>query len=520
MENTLKEKSALSGKAWDREYSKADGVFATLLLAVGFLFWELVSAFRPGAGTVVFTAVVCTVAAFYMNRRGYRQNKRSLVCLGVMVLSVSIFLIFDSGLEKELNLLFIMAAFIYWVALTTECTIENRLSEYAAVDMIHQTFSRGIANLPCLPYILIRRTRQRKGGKGTAAALLGIAVMVPVLFAVTILLVRADPAFQHLIEGVRRAVSEDVLIYVWYFVLGIPVACYLCGLIWGSAEKKPKVPEKSAVDGAMRRLRIVPATAVCSGLAGLNLVYAVFFLAQTSYLFSAFRQMLPENMTYAEYARHGFFELCAVSAINLAVIFAAKLLSQKTSGKLLRIEIMLLSVFTIALTVIDISKMVLYIQSYGLTRLRIYTSIFMVFLFAVFLIILLGQIKPFNGGRAVILAALICFFGLCFGNVDGQIAKYNMGQYLDGKLALMNRASMEELSDGAVPYLYEAYQKTGNREDAYVLYCAIAGDPVTNMLPERALEMIPAAEKESFKTFNLQQYRAEKIRREIKPPVA
>ena len=98
-------------------------------------------------------------------------------------------------------------------------------------------------------------------------------------------------------------------------------------------------------------------------------------------------------MTYAEYARHGFFELCAVTAINLAVIFAAKLLSQEGRGKLLRIEVILLSVFTLALTVIDLSKMVLYIQSYGLTRLRIYTSIFMVFLFIVFLIILLRQVR-------------------------------------------------------------------------------------------------------------------------------
>lgn len=510
MENSAKKKSTLYEAAWDMEYTRADGALAVSLLAVGFLFWELVSLFRPGAGTVIFTGIVCSVSVIYLNHKGYRQNKRSLIGLVVIVLSSAVFLIFDGYLEKQLNLLFIMAAFVQWIALTTGSTIENRLSGYSLIDLLYQSFARGLGNLPCLPSILAKHIKQKKAGKGTAAALLGILIMIPILCAVIMLLVRADPAFDHWMGSIKKAVSDEFLIYVWYFVLGIPVACYLCGLIRGSVEKHPSAMEKTKVDRAFERIRIAPAAAVCSSLAALNLVYVIFFLAQTSYLFSAFRQILPEHMTYAEYARHGFFELCAVTAINLAVIFAAKLLSQEGRGKLLRIEVILLSVFTLALTVIDLSKMVLYIQSYGLTRLRIYTSIFMIFLFIVFLIILLRQVRPFQAGRAVILAALICFFGLCYGNVDGQIAKYNMGQYLAGNLELMDRASMEALSDGAVPYFFKAYREASDEEDAQLLYAVITGDSAGSMA------QVP--EKEDIKTFNLQQYRAQKIRKEIKPP--
>ena len=134
----------------------------------------------------------------------------------------------------------------------------------------------------------------------------------------------------------------------------------------------------------------------------------------------------------------------------------------------------------------------------------------MIFLFIVFLIILLRQVRPFQAGRAVILAALICFFGLCYGNVDGQIAKYNMGQYLAGNLELMDRASMEALSDGAVPYFFKAYREASDEEDAQLLYAVITGDSAGSMA------QVP--EKEDIKTFNLQQYRAQKIRKEIKPP--
>ncbi|MFZ3102315.1 MAG: DUF4153 domain-containing protein [Desulfitobacteriaceae bacterium] len=51
---------------------------------------------------------------------------------------------------------------------------------------------------------------------------------------------------------------------------------------------------------------------VLSALTALNLVFIVYFLSQLTYLFSAFNNRLPELMTYAEYARRGFFELCTV----------------------------------------------------------------------------------------------------------------------------------------------------------------------------------------------------------------
>ena len=45
---------------------------------------------------------------------------------------------------------------------------------------------------------------------------------------------------------------------------------------------------------------------------------------QIAVLFAGDVSALPEGMTYAEYAREGFFQLLLVSGINVAVIITAQ----------------------------------------------------------------------------------------------------------------------------------------------------------------------------------------------------
>lgn len=478
-------------------YSQGDAVFALCLLGIGFLFWDWIHFLRPGAGTAAFTIVLCFVCGIYLNQKGFPQTKQSLRCLLPILLCVGIFILYDSFLEKQMCLFLVAVLFVWWIGVTTGSTMDSRLSGYAAIDFIHLFFSNGFRNIPCLPAVFTFVARKCKNGKRAAAVLAGILVIVPVLCLVIVLLTRADAAFEFLIKRLQEAVFEELWITVWYFILGIPVALYLCGLVWGCAMKYPPVLEKAKVDKCLRAFARVPRGTVYTALALLNLVYLFFFCAQAAYLFSAFQRILPEGMTYAEYARRGFFELSAVLAINLTVAGLALFLIKYPHSKILKAEIMILSGFTMLLTITDLSKMVLYIQNYGLTRLRVYTSVFMILLFVVLLILLLRQIWPFNSGRGILCAALICFFGLCFGNVDGQIAKYNMKEYQKGNLPLMDPVTMMSLSDGAMPYLYQAWGAARTAEDREILYQAL---------------LCQTEDDNTFRTCNLQMYKGSAIR--------
>jgi hypothetical protein len=167
--------------------------------------------------------------------------------------------------------------------------------------------------------------------------------------------------------------------------------------------------------------------------------------------------VLPEEFSYAEYAREGFFQLCAVAFINLAVIIAISVFMRRKTEKapvLLRVLTIVYSVFTLVLISTALAKMFMYIESYGLTQKRVYSTAAMIVLAVIFVLLIVKQFVPKICVGAVSLAAsLVLFAVLSLGNLDGMIAKYNVDRYIDGSLPTVDIEAMENLGDAAVPEL-------------------------------------------------------------------
>jgi hypothetical protein len=193
-----------------------------------------------------------------------------------------------------------------------------------------------------------------------------------------------------------------------------------------------------------------------------------------------------------------------VSGINFGVIALAHLIAKREKVGILRGETAALCIFTIALIATAMSKMAMYIDYYGLTRLRVYTSWFMIVLLFLFILVLIRQFKNFNGTRIAAVGCICLFLALCFGNVDGMIAKYNIDRYQAGTLENLDVAAFSELSDGAVPYLYELYQETTDSGLKVKLKEVI-------QRPQYGHD----AYENSFRGFNLQTYHADQIRMKI-----
>jgi len=203
-------------------------------------------------------------------------------------------------------------------------------------------------------------------------------------------------------------------------------------------------------------MHAIPGVTVFVPLAILNFIYLVFFIAMGSYLFSAFAGDLPADLTYAEYARRGFFELCAVATINLAVIiFSYTGVKRKECEYPLNLKILtgVLSSFTVLLVLTAMSKMLMYISSYGLTRLRIYTFWFMVVILFVFILLIIWHFKQYHIGKLIVTGFVILFLMLAMSNSDGLIAKYNINAYEKGTLETLDIELFYELSDAAYPYV-------------------------------------------------------------------
>jgi hypothetical protein len=284
------------------------------------------------------------------------------------------------------------------------------------------------------------------------------------LAIVLMLLSGADDAFASLWDRIRDLFHfPDFMDYAFEFLLGIPVAAYLYGAVFGNATKRrAETMDAGAISAGLTRVRLVPGMAFSAPLAAFNACYALFFIALGQYFFSAFYGRLPEAVSYAEYARKGFFELCGVAAINLAIIAVVYLLVRTGEGarpRGLRLMTGLMSAFTVLLIITAASKMLLYISTYGLTRLRVYTTWFMLILLITFLLLLLWHFRAFDLIKPVIIVFAVGFMALTWANTDGLIASYNIERYESGNAGALDVEMLESLSDAVVPYMYAAWER-------------------------------------------------------------
>ena len=116
----------------------------------------------------------------------------------------------------------------------------------------------------------------------------------------------------------------------------------------------------------------------------INLLFLTYLLIQSTYFWGGDQLVSnTEGVTYSSYARKGFWELVWVAVISLPLLVFAQWLvrdeSPKMRGWINKLSITLIF-FIVILELSAAHRMVLYVQSYGLTELRFYSSAFMLFI--------------------------------------------------------------------------------------------------------------------------------------------
>lgn len=193
----------------------------------------------------------------------------------------------------------------------------------------------------------------------------------------------------------------------------------------------------------------------------MNLLFLSFVVIQIRYFFGGaqFVQQIA-GMTYADYARRGFFELVWVAALVLPILLAVHYLLRKDNPRNEQVFRFLAGGQIVLLFVImasAVSRMFLYQNEYGLTELRVYTTAFMFWLATVFVIfaatVLIGRRERFAFGAY--LSALFVVVALQFINPDALIVKTNLSRMNEGKFFDARYAA--SLSADAIPFLINEF---------------------------------------------------------------
>jgi len=295
----------------------------------------------------------------------------------------------------------------------------------------------------------------RRGGwaRHAVAAGRGIVIAAPIVTVFGGLLLAADAAFQGIVSRSVQVIPQDLARHICFTALGAwIVGGYLRGTIAGQPSAPPPVRRPATL-----RLGIVE-VGVVLGL--IDLLFLAFVIVQFRYFFGGAERVLNSTtLTYAEYARHGFFELVTVAALVLPLLLLAHWLLQAERGAHERIFHALAGLQLALLSVIMVSalqRMRLYQREYGLTELRLYTTAFMGWLAVVFVWFAVtvprGRRDHFAIGA---LAAGLLTIGVLHAlNPDALIARINTSRAASGRR--FDAAYATRLSADAVPVLVEA----------------------------------------------------------------
>jgi hypothetical protein len=156
----------------------------------------------------------------------------------------------------------------------------------------------------------------------------------------------------------------------------------------------------------------------------LVVLFAAFVTLQLTALYGGHDYVLrTAGLTYAEYAREGFAQLLAAAALTLAVIAAAARWARVSRLLLGALCALTLVVLASALTRLD-----LYMDAYGFTRLRLSAQAAILWLGGVFALVLIAGAARRMGWlpRATVALTAAAILGFAISNPDHRIAEHNV----------------------------------------------------------------------------------------------
>ena len=263
---------------------------------------------------------------------------------------------------------------------------------------------------------------------------LGVLLAVPLLAVFGALFASADRTFATVARETFHFDAQSLFLHALFILLwGGLTAGYLRGTLLGKPEWVTMGERLSP------RIVGLSFTTVATALGLLNLLFVIFLGLQASYLFggAAYVQRAT-GLTLAEYARHGFFELVTASGLVLPLLLGADWATARDTADhrtsfraLIGLTVLLVGVMLAS----ALQRMSLYVQAFGLTELRVYTTAFMAGLAGVFAwfawTVLRGQRARFAFGALV--QGWVVLAGLHVLNPDAFIARVNLGRAVAGQ---------------------------------------------------------------------------------------
>lgn len=440
-------------KTKEKRTYEADGrdlIMLLLMWGMGTLLAALIlGPGMPGLGITLWVAAWYGCFFLYRGKRGLENQASAFLLAAVLALALT-FSIWSNQWLRRWNLIFLLGLMtvqmVEWFGLGSRLWSQPTMlveRGYLALRGLFGSLpasaaAAGSLGKPC--------------GKRGRAVVLGMALTLPLAVVAVILLLQADGYFAFVVERLAEELSRIFGNAVVRMLLGLVAAPFLFSLCHTLRYGKRREDGKSVT------LSLVDSLALTIVLGVMDLLYGFFLAVQSAALFggAAYLERVA-GLSYAEYARSGFFQLVFVAILNLILVLTATQLSGP-EGRAWKVVRLLCTAMIAMSGVILFSaayRMTLYVRVYGLSFKRFLTYWGMVMLGIFFLAAALKVWKKdFSFFKVLLTVSIVGWLILNVCNVDRIVATYNVALYQRQKIAAIDLKYMvNELSYDAIEAL-------------------------------------------------------------------
>jgi hypothetical protein len=413
-----------------------------------------------GLGLLVWMVVFAAIAIALVRRNGRPLTRESGVWLAVAVLFAAGLSWRDAEMLQFFDVLAMLTALVL-LAMSLDGIPVPGLALARVRDLIRAAFGTGldvaVGILPLLMRDAELHTAPRPSNAGSVRRIgRALVITAPMLLVFTLLLTRADPVFGSFFTfpDVDLEVVLSHVVVAGFFAWVVGGWLRRAFLAHPGATGAPAIPLPLTLG----------ATDVMLALGALNVLFAAFVVTQIGWLFGGEALVLrTTGLSYADYARRGFFELTCVAGLLLPVLLGAQALIPAADVRTLRFYRRLSLSLTVLLGAMMCSagaRMRLYVQYYGISTDRLYATAFMIWLATVFVwlavTVLRSRPRPFATG--LVASGFVVLSTLNVLNPDALVARANLarGDAVPNGAAGTDLRYLASLGGDAVPMLVSA----------------------------------------------------------------
>ncbi|WP_147534609.1 DUF4153 domain-containing protein [Bacillus marasmi] len=438
--------------------TKTDWIFFILCLLLGVTAEESFFRGEVGISYIVFTAVFYGV--FFWRFRGFpfsHQRFGYLLLICIWILGISFF-IHDNQFFNVLNVLVIPSLVIFQLILmTSQKTIKWNKATFLLYifSRLVQSIKYNLRFASTLSKIIKQSVNEDKYVLWKKIAI-GLIISAPVLFVIISLLMSADSQFERMMGDIPKLFEIINMEDFMRFVIVLIYTFVFFGLLQVIFQK-----QISAIINDKKTTLNIDAVISITVLILINIVYILFTIVQFKYFFSG---SLQGDLTYAEYARKGFFELLFATLINLSITVLILQFVKPASLFIKRFIQVLLTTLILSSGVMLVSAFIrlnLYEEAYGFTLIRVLAHSFMIFLVLIYLYTLFKiWIEKLSLFHFYFISSLLYYTGMNLIDVEKFVVEKNLNRY--DQTGKIDHIYLNSLSYSGILGLIELHEKNSN----------------------------------------------------------